>query len=66
MTPEVLAYFSDSECFYHILFMCLICIGECVSVMEKILVMNIKISINSPVHTKAPALENPFGPGILA
>ena len=47
MTPEVLACFSDSECFYHFLFMCLICIGECVSVMEKILVMNIKTSMNS-------------------
>ena len=47
MTMEVLACFSDSECFYHFLFMCLICIGECVSVMEKILVMNIKTSMNS-------------------
>ena len=47
MTQEVLACFSDSECFYHFLFMCLICIGECVSVMEKILVMNIKTSMNS-------------------
>ena len=47
MTPKVLACFSESECFYHFLFMCLICIGECVSVMEKILVMNIKTSMNS-------------------
>ena len=47
MTLEVLACFSDSECFYHFLFMCLICIGECVSVMEKILVLNIKTSMNS-------------------
>ena len=47
MTPEVLACFSDSECLYHFLSMCLICIGECVSVMEKIRVMNIKTSMNS-------------------
>ena len=47
MTQEVLACFSDSECFYYFLFMCLICIGECVSLMEKILVMNIKTSMNS-------------------
>ena len=50
MTPEVLACFSDSECFYHFLFMCLTCIGECVSVMEKILVMNIKTSMNSQIR----------------
>ena len=47
MTQEVLACFSDSEYFYHFLFMCLNCIGECFSVMEKILVMNIKTSMNS-------------------
>ena len=58
MTPEVLACFSESECFYHFLFMCLICIGECVSVMEKILVMNIKTSMSSPVHTKANCVIN--------
>ena len=42
MTPEVLACFSDSECFYHFLFMC---IGECVPIREKILDMNIKTSV---------------------
>ena len=41
MTLEVLACFSDSECFDHFLFMC---IGECVPIREKILDMNIKTS----------------------
>ena len=41
-----------------VLVMCLICIGECVSVMENILVMNIKTSMNSPVHTKANCVIN--------
>ena len=58
MTPEVLACFSDSECFYHSLFMCLLYIGECVSVMDKILVLDIKTSMNSPVHTKANCVIN--------
>ena len=42
MTPEVLACFSQSECFSHFLFMC---IGECVPIGEKILDMNIKTSV---------------------
>ena len=58
MTLEVLACFSDIEHFYHFLFISLISIGECVSVREKILDMNIKTSVcffimNYPVPTKA-------------
>ena len=46
LTVEVLPCFGYSECFfYHYLFMCLISIGKCVPVREKIFDMNIKTSV---------------------
>ena len=56
-TVEGLACSSDSECFYHFLFMCLIFIGECGPVGRKYLIWTSKYQYafysEYPVQTKA-------------
>ena len=47
--------FSDSECFYHFLFMCLICIGECVPLRDVMLRLETDWVLPEPVHRYPPS-----------